>query len=210
MTTDYMKQTYFNTVCRAKLVPDDVQESYHEAMRCWQTDKVEQIQDEYVVLYLEAKKKLGEFDELTKEDIAAFKKKYNLSDEPRTKRTKNSKTDTTDKKPKDPNEVRATHLYKQLSRTLKYGLLKEETLLRDNHTCQCCNASFSSKSTFKAMHPLNTYPLYVRCVLPLVKYIQAHQFTTVQQLLADERVIMNPDKYLSLCDSCQPMRFKKK
>lgn len=97
----------------------------------------------------------------------------------------------------------AKDLYKKLSKTLKFELLKETVILEQDYACFCCDKKFPPKESFKIAEPKKVYPLFVRCNFPIIKYIEVQSITTLKELFEDKK-IFDKKNYLAICDSCKP------
>jgi len=108
----------------------------------------------------------------------------------------------------DPNAKKALLTYKKLTRVLKYEMVKQTVLDNHNHTCFCCETTYPEKDEFKADHPDKSYPLFVRCNFPIVKYIESKELFEIKELIKDEK-IFNSKNYSAICLDCKPSRFAK-
>lgn len=124
-------------------------------------------------------------------------------DKPKKKRKKKY-----EKKPPTPEEHKAIITYKKLTRVTKYILFREEVLLDYNHTCFCCDKKFPTRSEYYEDNK-ETYPLFVRCRFPIVKYIETRRVFDVKQLIGDKK-IFDHQNYTALCSECAPLPFSRK
>jgi len=116
--------------------------------------------------------------------------------------------DTEDDESTDSNKKDSLLIYNQFRKTLKVEMMKEDVLEEHNHTCFMCKHKYPKKDDFKRKHKGKTYPLFVRCVFNVPRYIEVNKFVDVQDCL-DSPDLRNKQYYLSICLDCKPSRFAK-
>ena len=117
--------------------------------------------------------------------------------------------DGSKKAPVSPEKQKASTVYKKLQRMLKFQMLKEEVLLNMNHTCDCCDRQFPTRSEWKASNPETTYPLMVRWTIPVITYITHHGLFDPKAIANDPK-IFDTSRYYVLCNDCKPNKFFRK
>ena len=179
MYTRSEKLGFFYQAHEKGLLPDGVFKEMKNYSALWKTDEVDNIVDQYYKLAFEEEKK--EKDASKAKNTPSQKE---LSEYEKAKRA-----------------------HKALSRTLKIQVLKEEKLMACNYTCICCGEQYPTKSEWREEHPNEPYPLFVRLVFPVIKYITIHKLFDPRALAQDEK-LHDLDCYIAMCNKCQPMRFK--
>ena len=88
-------------------------------------------------------------------------------------------------------------------------MVKENALIKCDHTCFTCDKQYPTKDEFKAKFPSLTYPVFVRCNFPIIKYIEKTQQFDITELIKDKK-IFNSDNYTAICLDCKPSKFAKR
>lgn len=99
-------------------------------------------------------------------------------------------------------------VYNQFRKTLKVEMMKENVLEDHSHTCFMCKHVYPTKDDFKKSHPKTTYPLFVRSVIDIPRYIEVNKLLSVHDCL-DSPDLRNSQYYLPICLDCKPSRFAK-
>lgn len=99
-------------------------------------------------------------------------------------------------------------VYNQFRKTLKVQMMKEEVLEDHSHTCFMCKHVYPTKDDFKRKHPKTTYPLFIRSLIDVPRYIEVNKILDVQGCL-DSPDLRNRTYMLPICLDCKPSRFAK-
>lgn len=99
-------------------------------------------------------------------------------------------------------------IYNQFRKTLKVEVMKEDVLEAHDHKCFMCKHKYPSKDDFKKKHKGKTYPLFVRCLFNVPRYIEVNRFIDIQDCL-DCPDLRNSQYYIPMCLDCKPSRFAK-
>jgi len=110
----------------------------------------------------------------------------------------------------EPKKINKKNLlvYNQFRKTLKVSMIKEEVIEEHNFTCFMCKHQYPNRDDFKRKHPKTTYPLYIRSLIDIPRYIEVNKILTVQGCL-DSPDLRNKMYYLPICLDCKPSRFAK-
>lgn len=197
------KNERMNILSVGGYLPDGIVVAYSEANALMQQTVKEQLQDKYLHLWALYQKDMGIKD--TDKPVAEVSAPAEQPQQP--KRKKRAKKVSTRTPEEQYEHTKASNMYKKLARVFSYQLLREEVLVDQNHRCYCCDREFPVRSAFKPSEEHPQYPLMVRCIFPIVKYIEAHKLYEMKALLADQKVY-NKENYVAICSDCKPMSFK--
>lgn len=106
------------------------------------------------------------------------------------------------------NSKQSVLIYNQFRKTLKVEMIKEDVLIEHKHTCFYCKHEYPTKEDFKRNHKKKTYPLFVRSLINVPRYIEINKIISVQECL-DNPDLRNKNYYLPICLDCKPSRFAK-